>query len=190
VRVRPKKFFKLQNKYCKKIFYKNTLILTPPLSYIKNITAIIFHRKVWITFLPALFKNKIKKHFDRSKCFKIFFYVVCACKPNSVIDNYLSGIAIARDLERLSLRYSQSTVLHSRKDLAVSLLRFYSENSSGLSSGCFHSFVGSVSARTSRVAPDGYYPLRFPRITPWISVRTFLSNARLEQLSGTNWNLV
>lgn len=56
------------------------------------------------------------------------------------------------------------TILHTRKDLAVSLLDLIFTNLYKNLSNCLDTIpfqVYSVSARTSAIARDGYYPLRF-----------------------------
>lgn len=68
------------------------------------------------------------------------------------------------------------TALHTRKDLAVS--PYTSPYRLVSTDIClwrrFHSFVGSVSARTSYFAIDGCYPLRFSTYRVHGCVRTFL----------------
>ena len=63
------------------------------------------------------------------------------------------------------------TALHTRKDLAVSPHSFHYELSPKGSLTLSHQ---SVSARTSCVAADGYYPLRVSKSVKIGCVRTFL----------------
>lgn len=61
------------------------------------------------------------------------------------------------------MRYAHGTILHTRKDLAVSLFNLiltnlYEDSSILLDAILFR--VNSVSARTSSITTDGYYPLR------------------------------
>ena len=88
------------------------------------------------------------------------------------LNNYLSSPSITLRVKRLKYMIAHiSTVLHSSKDLAVSLSVLL-RNSSIFSNGAFSLSFESVSARTSHLAVDGCYPLPF-RIKS-VSVRTFL----------------
>ncbi len=82
-----------------------------------------------------------------------------ADKPNSVVDDHLSGLAIACRLERHSPP-KRSTALHAGKDLFVA----FPSRDGRIPRGDPQPFGVGVSVVTSILADDGRYPL--PIVSP------------------------
>lgn len=83
---------------------------------------------------------------------------------SKAIDIYLGCKLLYTSSDSDSEQSSENTILHTHKDLAVSLFNFILsdlyEDSSIAGARFFR--ITSVSARTSTIACDGYYPLWFP----------------------------
>ena len=92
----------------------------------------------------------------RSVGFRIF--LDRADKPNSVVDDHLSGPVITDKLERHS-PISQRTALHGDKDLLVA----FPSRDGRIPRGNSRPFGVDVSVGTSRLATCGRYPLPFCR---------------------------
>ncbi len=81
-------------------------------------------------------------------------FVDLAGKPNSVVDDHLSGSFVASGLKR-HFPPKRDTALHAGKDLFVALPAF----DGTLPEGSPFAFAQGVSVGTSILADDGRYPL-------------------------------
>lgn len=84
-------------------------------------------------------------------------------KPNSVSANWRTIIIYLGSLlpttSSGTSRQRRDPALHAGKDLAVSTPPYGGNHLPDLTGRRLFSFVASVSVRTSRIAPDGRYPL-------------------------------